>query len=151
MPTIRPARIEDAPAIFSLLSPLAKDGIVLSRTVEDIICYIDNFFIAYWDGSIVGCVALRDFGNGLEEIRSLVVDDKYRGDGFGSKLVRETCKLAKKRNTKRLFALTLEENFFIKNGFHVVDKSIFPQKIWSDCIKCPKKDCCDEIAVTREL
>jgi amino-acid N-acetyltransferase len=24
---------------------------------------------------------------------------------------------------------------------------LFPQKVWLDCVKCPKRDRCDEIAV----
>jgi amino-acid N-acetyltransferase len=32
-----------------------------------------------------------------------------------------------------------------------VDKALFPEKIWSDCQACPKRDRCDEEAVLREV
>lgn len=36
---------------------------------------------------------------------------------------------------------------FTRLGFEVVDKSILPQKIWADCVHCPKYPGCDETAV----
>jgi len=41
--------------------------------------------------------------------------------------------------------------FFEKCGFAVTDKKVFPQKIWSDCIKCAKFPECDETAMIREI
>jgi len=40
---------------------------------------------------------------------------------------------------------------FESNGFHRMEKERFPQKVWSDCAVCPKRECCDEIAMVREL
>lgn len=39
----------------------------------------------------------------------------------------------------------------MKNGFTVVEKDIFPEKVWTDCIHCPKQHACDEIAVLKIL
>ena len=36
-------------------------------------------------------------------------------------------------------------------GFAVVEKDSLPLKVWSDCVRCPKRDGCDEIAMVREL
>jgi amino-acid N-acetyltransferase len=33
----------------------------------------------------------------------------------------------------------------------VVDKDSLPLKVWSDCVRCPKRDGCDEIAMVRTL
>ncbi len=33
----------------------------------------------------------------------------------------------------------------------MVDKDTLPLKVWTDCVRCPKRDGCDEIAVVREL
>jgi amino-acid N-acetyltransferase len=49
----------------------------------------------------------------------------------------------------RVFALTLEPDFFEKLGFKVVEKETLPMKVWSDCARCPKQDNCDEIAVIK--
>jgi amino-acid N-acetyltransferase len=48
-------------------------------------------------------------------------------------------------------ALTYEEAFFKKLGFDVVSKDSLPLKVWSDCVRCPKREGCDEIAVVRTL
>jgi amino-acid N-acetyltransferase len=51
----------------------------------------------------------------------------------------------------RVCTLTYQDIFFSRLGFQVVKKDLFPQKIWSDCWICPKKDCCDEIAMLLDL
>jgi amino-acid N-acetyltransferase len=48
-------------------------------------------------------------------------------------------------------SLTYEQQFFEKLGFEVVAKETLPLKVWSDCIRCPKRDGCDEIAMTHIL
>ena len=52
---------------------------------------------------------------------------------------------------KKVFVLTYVPDFFKKIGFKEVDKSVFPHKIWSDCLKCPKFPDCDETALMIEL
>jgi amino-acid N-acetyltransferase len=48
-------------------------------------------------------------------------------------------------------SLTYEQRFFEKLGFEVVPKESLPLKVWSDCVRCPKRDGCDEIAMLRTL
>ena len=47
--------------------------------------------------------------------------------------------------------LTYEQRFFARQEFVVVDKQTLPMKVWSDCVRCPKNDQCDEIAMVRTL
>ena len=47
----------------------------------------------------------------------------------------------------RVFALTYQVEFFHKLGFEEIDKTLLPQKIWADCIKCVKFPDCDETAM----
>jgi len=47
--------------------------------------------------------------------------------------------------------LTYEQAFFEKLGFGVVDRQQLPLKVWSECIRCPKNQACDEIAMTLVL
>ena len=51
----------------------------------------------------------------------------------------------------KVFALTLEPDFFEKLGFEIVEKETLPMKVWSDCAKCSKQENCDEIAVVKEV
>ena len=59
--------------------------------------------------------------------------------------------MATARGYAQICALTLEEGFFEKLGFEVVDRWSISPKLWQDCIYCPKFHHCDEIAVARNL
>ncbi len=142
------AEPRDIDSIFQLLELYAPSGIVLQRSKEDIGLFLKNFRVAASGGNIVGCAAVRDFGNDLLEVRSLVIHPDFQKQGIGGKIIRSIiCDLQKHRASWRLFALTLRPDFFCAQGFREVPKALFPEKIWSDCAKCAKRHCCDEIAV----
>ncbi len=146
--TVRDAQKQDIPDIHEMLCVYAEQQIILPRSEKDIEEHLGNFVVALWDGNICGCCAVRDFDNDLIELRSLVVMQGLEGKGIGRAMVEAIIgglKLAHEHFC--LFALTYQALFFQKLGFHLVVKDMFPQKIWSDCIKCPKKDNCDELAV----
>ena len=145
---VRKAVADDVPAIHSLLERYADLGIVLRRSREDILNYLANFSVAETPNGVCACVAVRDFGNDLLEVRSLVVSPEQQGRGIGRELMnRVVAGVNDSRDSWRLFTLTKEPAFFGKLGFRVVEREMFPEKIWSDCRNCPKHDCCDEIAL----
>ena len=149
---IRPASINDVQKIHDLLLVFAKEHLLLPRPQLDILERIGNFRVAYVNGQFAGCVAMRDYGNDLYEIRSLAVSKAFHYNGIASKLVRECIRpLNESGKEARVFALTYRDNFFKNLGFSVVDKELFPEKIWSDCEQCPKFHNCDEIAVMLQL
>jgi amino-acid N-acetyltransferase len=148
---LEPAAEPDAEAIAALLAPHVASGLVLPRSSDEIRRGITDFVVATTGGSPVGCVSLRDYGDGLQEIRSLVVLDTSTGRGVGSRLVAAVVALAMQRRARRVFALTLRPHLFLRQGFTVVSPSEFPQKIWMDCWRCPKWDRCDEIALVLDL
>lgn len=146
------AEAGDAEAIADLLKPYAQAKLVLPRTKEDILAYIDNFLVAKDENGVVrGAVALRDFGDGLQEIRSLAVAQECNGLGLGSKLILAVLDFASIRGATAAFALTLRPNLFKRLNFKVVAKEEFPQKVWLDCRNCPKQAVCDETAVVFHL
>ena len=148
---IRAATLEDVDRIFELLEIYAAKHIVLSRSHEDIAFFIGNFVVAEYEEKVCGCAALRDFGNNLLELRSLVVEPELQGKGIGKAIVGMIVeKLRTQRQNWRLFTLTLRPEFFRAVGFKEVCKDLFPEKIWSDCSKCSKRDCCDEVALLLE-
>ena len=51
----------------------------------------------------------------------------------------------------QVFTLTLEEGFFVRLGFERVANESLPMKVWSDCVRCPKQERCDEIAMLLKL
>lgn len=146
---LRLAEPDDAEALAALLNPYARDGLVLPRSPQEIREHAGSFLIALHRARIIGCVALRDYGNGLQEIRSLAVHPDHNGHGLGSKLVRAVTKVALARGADRIFTLTLRPHLFARLGFEQVDKDLFPQKVWTDCRKCAKREACDEIALLK--
>lgn len=148
---VRPAVPADIDAIFELLELYTASGVVLKRSKDDIASYLKNFIVAEDNGVVCGCCAARDFGHDLFEVRSLVVDPGHQGKGIGRLLVDFIIdRMNKERESWRLFTLTLQVRFFQSLGFAVVEKEIFPEKIWSDCSKCSKFHCCDETALLLE-
>ena len=144
----RKAGPADIPSILSLIAVYAKEGLLLPRTREDLLLRIGNFHVAEIGGEFAGCVALRHYGNELYEVRSLALHRKFRNRRLGSRMVSALLDMMRDRGEPaRVFALTYRDAFFLRLGFRHVDKKAFPEKIWSDCTICPKKDCCDEIAV----
>ena len=146
--TVRHAVPDDIDAIDELLKLYSGSGVVLPRPKDDIASHLGNFRVAEADNKIVGCAAARDFGNDLLEIRSLVVHPTAQGRGIGKLIVRHVIEeMRRTRKNWRLFALTQRPEFFRKQGFREVPKALFPEKIWSDCAKCVKRQRCDEAAV----
>lgn len=149
---VRPACATDVENIWRLLGDYAEKKLLLPRSQDDILGKIDNFQVGEVNGIFVACVALRDFGNSLYEVRSLAVVEEYHDRGIGSSIVLGAVDYLRKNKAPcRVFALTYRAHFFTRIGFSIVDKSLFPEKIWSDCAICPKKEKCDETAVLLEL
>lgn len=148
VPIIRKASPDDVENIFGLLELYTAQGIVLRRSREDILHYLPNFRVAESAGIVCGCCAVRDFGNGLREIRSLVIHPEFQGCGIGKAILLDViADIKQKEQPGRLFTLTMQVEFFSRLGFREVAKENFPEKIWSDCSKCPKFDRCDEVAM----
>lgn len=147
----RRATENDVEDLYQLIKGYAEKGIVLARTRETLRAIIDTFVIAEADGMLIGCGSLSKLGNDLAEIRSLGMSEGYKGHGIGSLLVNRLLEEAKLQGFPTVIAFTYEVRFFEKNGFEVVPKHIFPEKVWRDCTNCKKQHCCDEIAVQRRL
>ncbi|WP_128656809.1 N-acetyltransferase [Paenibacillus sp. 598K] len=149
--TCRKATLEDVDSLYELIKGYAEKGIMLPRSREVLARQIDSFVVAEIDGEIVGCGSLCQLGAELVEIRSLGISEGHKGQGIGSKLVSYLEGEAREQSLPKIMALTYEVNFFRKNGYDVVDKDIFPEKVWTDCVNCAKQHCCDEIAVLKML
>lgn len=148
---IRMAEKKDIEAICRILAPYARKKIVLPRDPVEVSRHMHNFCVAEKNGRVIGCCAFRDYGNRLFEIRSLAVSSRNVGGGIGSKMVNFLKERISSHGNVKVFALTTSAGFFHRLGFHTVEKDMFPQKIWSDCSKCPKLNDCDEEAVMIEL
>ncbi len=150
--TIRHANMGDVKDIHLLLMGCAKQGLLLPRALSHLYRHIRDFYVAETpEKQVVACCALAPTWENLAEICSLVVDDSIRKQGLGRKMVQRCLEDCKDLNINKVFALTYQEGFFEKLGFSIVDKDVLPQKIWADCVHCPKYPDCDETAVFKDL
>jgi amino-acid N-acetyltransferase len=147
----RKAALNDVEKLYQIIQGYAEKGIMLPRSRDVIRAQIDTFVVAEVDDRLVGCGSLCRLGPDLVEIRSLGVEEGHKGRGIGRKLVDYLVEEARRNRLTKVMALTYEVAFFEKNGFSVVSKEIFPEKVWRDCIHCKKQHCCDEIAVLKRL
>lgn len=145
---LRKATTLDNQAISNLINKYAEQGLMLFKRPFQIYEEIRSFYVYEDDDSqVVGCVSMRLYWEGHAEIRSLAVDEEFKGKGLGRELVEACLREARGLFVKKVFALTYQVDFFNKMGFDTMDKSSLPQKIWSDCVHCSKFPECDETAV----
>ncbi|MBI4698740.1 MAG: N-acetyltransferase [Nitrospirae bacterium] len=148
---IKKAGIKDAAAIHSLVNKFAKNDEMLPRSLNEIYENIRDFYICRNNGRIIGTSALHILWENLAEIRSTAVSKEYQNRGIGKKLIERCLKEARTLGVNKVFALTYYPALFRKLGFEEIDKNALPQKIWGDCLKCPKFPECNEIAVLKTL
>ncbi|GLI53596.1 N-acetyltransferase [Thermodesulfovibrio yellowstonii] len=148
---IRKATVSDIKLIHKLINEFAKKGEMLPRSLNELYENIRDFLIAEQNNEIKGVCALHILWEDLAEIRSLAVKKESQKKGIGSLLVKKCLNEAKKLGVNKVFVLTYIPEFFKKTGFRELDKSKLPQKIWGDCIRCPKFPECDEIALIYEF
>lgn len=148
---IRKAKIPDIRVIHKLINDFARRGEMLPRSLNELYENLRDFYVADNSIDIVGVCALHILWEDLAEVRSLVVKKEYQKSGIGSMLVKKCLQETRKLGVKRVFVLTYIPDFFKKLGFKEIDKSKLPQKIWGDCIRCPKFPECDETALIYEI
>ena len=149
---IRKARMEDMPPLHKLLMVEANKGLLLPRSLTQMYTAVRDFHVAVdEEGNLAGCSALALIWEGLAEVRSLIVADTHRRQGIGHKLVKACMEDAVKLGVANVFSLTYQVTFFTALGFEEVPKETLPQKIWRDCIHCPKFPNCDETAMIRPV
>jgi amino-acid N-acetyltransferase len=149
--TVRKAVMHDIPPILSLINGYAVNGIMLPRTEFELSEAIRDFTVVWRGDEFLGCGALHFYTPTIGEIRSLAVHEHAKTHGVGRKVVEALVKEAIDYELDAVFAFTYVDNFFKKVGFHVVERGVLPLKAWKDCVRCPKFQACDEIAVLRVL
>lgn len=151
---LRKAKVSDVKIIHRMINDSAAKGEMLPRSLMDLYGSLRDFFV-YVDNKddiIIGLCAMHIFWENLAEIRSLFVRNEYRHRGIASKLVEACVSEAITLDLLKIFTLTYQDMFFGTIGFQEIDKTELPEKIWSDCFKCPKyPDYCDEVAMILEL
>ncbi|HWF07731.1 MAG TPA: N-acetyltransferase [Bryobacteraceae bacterium] len=148
---VRKAGMQDIPPLLDLINGYAAKGIMLARTEFEMSENMRDFMVAYAGNQLVGCGALHFYSPTMGEVRSLAVADSHKTHGIGRLLVDSLVHEAKLYSLDAVFAFTYVPGFFAKVGFQEVERGELPLKAWKDCLRCPKFECCDEIAVLRVL
>lgn len=148
---IRNAVMSDVLCIQTLINAYAKSDIMLAKSLNQLYENIRDYVVLEREGKVVACGALHFFWEDLAEIRSLAVSPECSKNGYGSIITRHLIEQANVFGVKKVFALTLVPNFFLKLGFKEVPHSELPQKVYKDCINCVKLGNCDEIALIKYL
>lgn len=148
---IRYAKVDDATIIQSLVNNFAKNGEMLSLSLNDVYEKLYEFILWIENNEAVGVCALHPTWADIAEIRSLAVRPDFSRKKIGTKLVEFMLERAKNMGFEKVFALTYRQDFFLNIGFKVTDIENLPKKIWTDCLKCVKYPDCDETAVIIDL
>ncbi len=145
----RSAILPDAAAIDRLINFHTGDGTLLPRNFAEICENIRDFVVVEHEGKIIGCGALHLYGMHLAEIRSITVTPDFNGKGAGRALVEALLREAERQNVTCTCLFTRIPEFFGRMGFRVVQHTELPDKLFKDCLRCPRRHACDEIAMVR--
>jgi len=141
----------DVPQLLRLINGYAARGIMLPRTEFEISENLRDFSVIHSADRLAGCAALHFYTPTMAEIRSLAVDPDFQGGGAGRRLMEALEEEAQAFGLEAVFAFTYIPHFFAKLGFVEIERGELPLKAWKDCLRCPKFQCCDEIAIIKQL
>ena len=144
--------LADIAAMQTLVKPEIDSGIILVRSDDEVATNIRSYTLAMNDDKIIGFAALHLHSPELAEIRSLIIDESYRGQHVGSKLVENCLNEGLTLGLKQVLVLTYMKQFFERLDFVEIPKESLPEhKIWADCIKCKHFPVCNEVSLVKTL
>lgn len=143
----RKAKITDVEPIHALITHYADKGLMLARPRTLLYESLREFTVAVDQDRVVGAGSLHIIWEDLAEVRALAVAPEYAKKGIGRGLVEKFLNEARELAIPRVFALTYQAGFFEKCGFKIIEKEDLPQKVWKECVNCPKFPNCEEIAM----
>jgi amino-acid N-acetyltransferase len=132
---IHPAEVSDIPEILRIMQPYVDAGVLIQRTVEDLVRDLEHYTVYKVDDVLHGCGALKPIAPGAAELLALVVDPAYAGRGTGGKIVDYLVQRARKTGVKKVFLLTTQtSDFFKRMGFQETPVTNLPaarRKTWN--------------------
>ena len=146
---LRKATFGDVEAIHKLVNDYAQQGVMLPRSRNSIYETLRDEIIAEEDDRLVGVGSLHLSWDALAEVRALAIAPGFQRRGIGRQIVEELLIEGRALGVKTFFTLTYQPEFFGTLGFSEVTKEELPQKVWKECINCPKFPNCDEVAMVK--
>ncbi|OED36903.1 amino-acid N-acetyltransferase [Chromatiales bacterium (ex Bugula neritina AB1)] len=115
--TIREASNRDVAGIMQLIKPLIDDGILISRSEQDLERQLSEFIVAERDGTVIACASLTVYEY-QAELGCLAVHPQFRHSGKAAELLQYLIRAARKSRCTELFALTTRSgDWFREQGF----------------------------------
>jgi amino-acid N-acetyltransferase len=143
----RPAVLPDVDELHAILEPYAQAGVLLPRSLAELSENVRDFRC---------CRAKRLYG-GLWRSASLRQAPRrvsLAGRGFskpttgvGRALVEALLGEAGRHGVTCVCLFTRTPDFFSRLGFEIARREDSPDKIYKDCLGCPRLAACDEIAM----
>lgn len=145
----RRACVSDIPRLYEMINHYASLGDMLHRSLDVLYNRVREFHVIEADDEVVGCAALKIIWHNLSEITSMVIHPDFQGRSLGRQLIDALDDEARSLNIPTMCTLTLQPGFFSRLGFREVPRRLLHHKIWQECDMCPKRECCDEVAMIR--
>ena len=145
----RKARFDDIESIFGLVHIYAAQGEMLPRSRNTLYENLRDMVIAESGSKVVGVGALHIMWDRLAEVRMMAIAPAYMRRGIGTEIVCWLLDEGDALGIEKVFTLTYKPDFFRKLGFIRISREELPQKVWKECIDCPKYPNCDEIAMIK--
>ena len=146
---IRSATLPDVGHIDAIIQPYAREGTLLPRSIPELYENVRDFVIAEEDGRNRRLRALHLHGVHLCRIRSIAVSHQSKGHGIGRSLVSALMEEASRHRVTCVCLFTRTPGFFGHLGFEIARRETLPDKIYKDCVHCPRLTDCDEIAMVK--
>jgi amino-acid N-acetyltransferase len=132
---VRTARTPDIRHIRRIVDTYALQRVLLSKETVTLYEDVQEFFVAESDGNVIGCGALHVLWEDLGEVRTIAVDETFRGQGVGRAILEAIMDRAHTLGLKRLFCLTFEVDFFGKYGFVEINGAAVEPEVYQQLLK----------------
>ncbi|GIH98270.1 putative acetyltransferase [Planobispora takensis] len=133
--TVRRARTPDVRAIRRLVDTYAGAGPrLLEKATVTLYEDVQEFWVAEYDGRVVGCGALHVLWEDLAEIRTVAVDPSIRRMGIGHRIVSALIGTARELGLRRVFCLTFEVAFFASHGFREIRGTPVSPEVYAELL-----------------
>ena len=145
----RKARFDDIESIYGLVNIYAAQGEMLPRSRNTLYENLRDMVVAEEEGRVIGVGALHIMWDRLAEGRMMAIAPEHTRQGIGAEIVQLLLNEGDVLGIEKVFTLTYKPDFFRKLGFIRISREELPQKVWKECIDCPKYPNCDEIAMIK--
>lgn len=132
---IRPARTSDIKAIRKIIDTYSLQRRLLSKETVMLYESVQEFFVAESNNEVIGCGALHVLWEDLGEVRTVAVNEEFRGQKIGHQILDAIINRAQSLGLKRLFCLTFETEFFGKHGFTEIQGAPVEAEVYQQLLR----------------